>query len=66
MILTPTASADQFIQAVGRGSRRNSQGLTEFRLVVTFPKHLPDVSPGATGSSGGTSSDPLLRFYDAL
>ena len=29
MILTPTASADQFIQAVGRGSRRNSQGPTD-------------------------------------
>ena len=34
MILTPTASADQFIQAVGRGSRRNSQGLTEYHLVA--------------------------------
>ena len=29
MILTPTASADQFIQAIGRGSRRNSQGPTD-------------------------------------
>jgi hypothetical protein len=34
MILTPTASADQFIQAVGRGSRRNSQGPTEVHLVA--------------------------------
>ncbi len=34
MILTPTASADEFIQAVGRGSRRNSQGPTDIRLVV--------------------------------
>ncbi len=34
MILTPTASADQFIQAVGRGSRRNSQGLTDVHLVA--------------------------------
>jgi hypothetical protein len=34
MILTPTSSADQFIQAVGRGSRRNSQGLTDVHLVA--------------------------------
>jgi hypothetical protein len=34
MILTPTASADRFIQAVGRGSRRNSQGLTDVYLVA--------------------------------
>jgi hypothetical protein len=34
MILTPTASADQFIQAVGRGSRRNSQGPTDIHLVA--------------------------------
>ena len=27
---------------------------------VTSPKHLPDVSPGETASSDGTSSDPLL------
>ncbi len=35
MILAPTASADQFIQAVGRGSRRNSQGLTDVHLVAS-------------------------------
>lgn len=38
----------------------------EFELLAVWmrgnPKHLPDLSPGATGSSGGTSSDPLLRF----
>jgi hypothetical protein len=34
LILTPTASADQFIQAVGRGSRRNSQGPTDIHLVA--------------------------------
>jgi hypothetical protein len=34
LILTPTASADQFIQAVGRGSRRNSQGPTDVHLVA--------------------------------
>ena len=34
MILTPTASADQFIQAIGRGSRRNSQGPTDVHLVA--------------------------------
>ena len=34
MILTPTASADRFIQAVGRGSRRNSQGLTDVHFVA--------------------------------
>lgn len=34
MILTPTASADQFIQAVGRGSCRNSKGPTEVQLVA--------------------------------
>jgi hypothetical protein len=34
MLLTPTPSADQFIQAVGRGSRRNSQGLTDVHLVA--------------------------------
>jgi hypothetical protein len=34
MILAPTASADQFIQAVGRGSRRNSQGPTDVHLVA--------------------------------
>jgi hypothetical protein len=34
MILTPTASADQFVQAVGRGSRRNSQGPTDVHLVA--------------------------------
>jgi hypothetical protein len=34
MILTPTASADQFMQAVGRGSRRNSQGPTDVHLVA--------------------------------
>jgi hypothetical protein len=34
MILTPTASADQFIQAVGRGSRRNSKGPTDVHLVA--------------------------------
>jgi hypothetical protein len=34
MILTPTASADQFMQAIGRGSRRNSQGPTDVRLVA--------------------------------
>jgi hypothetical protein len=34
MILTPTASADRFIQAVGRGSRRNSQGLTDVYFVA--------------------------------
>jgi hypothetical protein len=34
MILTPTANADHFIQAAGRGSRRNSQGPTEFHLVA--------------------------------
>jgi hypothetical protein len=34
MILTPTSSADQFIQAVGRGSRRNSQGPTDVHLVA--------------------------------
>jgi hypothetical protein len=34
MILTPTDSADQFIQAIGRGSRRNSQGPTDVHLVA--------------------------------
>ena len=34
MILTPTDSADQFIQAIGRGSRRNSQGPTDVQLVA--------------------------------
>jgi len=34
MILTPTASADQFMQAIGRGSRRNSQGPTDVHLVA--------------------------------
>jgi hypothetical protein len=34
MILTPTASADQFIQAIGRGSRRNSKGPTDVQLVA--------------------------------
>jgi hypothetical protein len=34
MILAPTASADQFIQAIGRGSRRNSQGPTDVHLVA--------------------------------
>ncbi|MBV8176808.1 MAG: hypothetical protein JO151_19915 [Verrucomicrobia bacterium] len=34
MILTPTASADQFIQAIGRGSRRNSKGPTAVQLVA--------------------------------
>ena len=34
MILAPTASADHFIQAVGRGSRRNSQGPTDVHLVA--------------------------------
>ncbi len=34
MILTPTASADQFMQAIGRGSRRNSLGPTEVHLVA--------------------------------
>jgi hypothetical protein len=34
MILTPTASADQFVQAIGRGSRRNSQGPTDVHLVA--------------------------------
>jgi hypothetical protein len=34
MILMPTASADQFIQATGRGSRRNSQGPTDVHLVA--------------------------------
>ena len=34
MILTPTASADHFIQAIGRGSRRNSQGPTDVHLVA--------------------------------
>ena len=33
MIMTPTASADHFMQAVGRGSRRNSQGPTQVALV---------------------------------
>jgi superfamily II DNA or RNA helicase len=34
MILTPTPSADQFIQAIGRGSRRNSQGPTDVHLLA--------------------------------
>ncbi len=34
IILTPTASADQFMQAIGRGSRRNSQGPTDVELVA--------------------------------
>jgi hypothetical protein len=34
MILTPTARADQFIQAIGRGSRRNSKGPTDVQLVA--------------------------------
>jgi hypothetical protein len=34
MILTPTTSADQFMQAIGRGSRRNSQGPTDVHLVA--------------------------------
>jgi hypothetical protein len=34
MILTPTANADQFMQAIGRGSRRNSQGPTDVHLVA--------------------------------
>jgi hypothetical protein len=34
IILTPTASADQFMQAIGRGSRRNSQGPTDVQLVA--------------------------------
>jgi hypothetical protein len=34
MVLTPTANADQFIQAIGRGSRRNSQGPTDVHLVA--------------------------------
>jgi hypothetical protein len=34
MILAPTASADQFMQAIGRGSRRNSQGPTDVHLVA--------------------------------
>ncbi|MBV8330128.1 MAG: DEAD/DEAH box helicase family protein, partial [Verrucomicrobia bacterium] len=33
MIMTPTASADHFMQAVGRGSRRNSQGPPQVALV---------------------------------
>ena len=35
IILTPTASADQFMQAIGRGSRRNSQGPTDVRLLAS-------------------------------
>ena len=34
MILTPTASADQFVQAIGRGSRRNSKGPTDVQLIA--------------------------------
>ena len=34
IILTPTVSADRFMQAVGRGSRRNSQGPTDVQLVA--------------------------------
>jgi hypothetical protein len=34
IILTPTASADRFMQAIGRGSRRNSQGPTDVQLVA--------------------------------
>jgi hypothetical protein len=34
MILTPVANADHFMQAVGRGSRRNSQGQTDVHLVA--------------------------------
>lgn len=35
IILTPTASADQFMQAIGRGSRRNSEGPTNVQLVAS-------------------------------
>ena len=34
LILAPTASADEFLQAVGRGSHRNSQEPTEVRLIA--------------------------------
>jgi hypothetical protein len=34
IILTPSANADQFMQAIGRGSRRNSQGPTDVQLVA--------------------------------
>jgi hypothetical protein len=34
MIMSPTASADQFMQAIGRGSRRNSKGPTEVAIVA--------------------------------
>jgi hypothetical protein len=34
IILTPTANADQFMQAIGRGSRRNSQGPTDVQLIA--------------------------------
>jgi hypothetical protein len=34
MILMPVANADHFMQAIGRGSRRNSQGPTDIHLVA--------------------------------
>src|ERR1700682_808288 len=34
LILTSTASADAFLQAVGRGSHRHSQGPTEVRMIA--------------------------------
>jgi hypothetical protein len=68
MVLAPTASADQFIQAVGRGSRRNSQGPTDVHLVAndsSADRHrLSQLSKGLKfiAATGSPAVAPFLQL----
>jgi hypothetical protein len=68
MILTPTASADQFIQAIGRGSRRNSEGPTDVHLVANDScadrRRLSQLLKGLQfiAATGSPATTPFLQL----
>ena len=68
LILAPTASADQFMQAIGRGSRRNSQGPTEVRLVANHSladrRRLSELLTGLRfiAATGSPAIAPFLQL----
>lgn len=68
MILTPVANADYLMQAIGRGSRRNSQGQTEVHLVANNScadrRRLSQLLKGLQfiAATGSPAIAPFLRL----
>ena|ERR1700730_5997484 len=68
LILTPTASADEFLQAFCRGSYRNSQGPTELRQIANDSladrRRLHQLLKGLQfiAATGAPVTAPLLKL----